>query len=96
MLRFLLLLLLVSGLAFNAQNAPRTWHDELGFNAVNTVCKSGNYIFAANYNGLIYFNQSDRIPKRLNRSNGLYETGIVLLRANPFNGKVLVVMIMHT
>ncbi|NBU61315.1 MAG: T9SS C-terminal target domain-containing protein [Bacteroidia bacterium] len=91
MLRFLLLLLLVSGLAFNAQNAPRTWHDELGFNAVNTVCKSGNYIFAANYNGLIYFNQSDRIPKRLNRSNGLYETGIVLLRANPFNGKVLVV-----
>lgn len=91
MLRHLFLLFTLGGILLTAQNAPRTWHDELGFNSVNSVCKSGNYIFTSNYNGLIYFNQADRIPKQLNRSNGLYETGIVLLRANPFNGKVLVV-----
>jgi len=41
-LRFLFIILL--GVVLNAQNAPRTWHDELGFDTVNSVCKSGDYI----------------------------------------------------
>ncbi len=85
------LFLLVFVSLLKAQDAPRTWQDELGFSSVNSVCKSGDYIFCSNYNGLMYFNQTDRIPKRLNRSNGLYASGIVCLRSNPFNGKVLVV-----
>lgn len=78
-------------LCFNAQVGPRTWQDHLSINSCNSVTKLGTKIYASYGNGLIKFDQSEISPQVINKSNGLSDVGIRLLRTNPYNNKLLVI-----
>ncbi len=70
---------------------PYTWQDHLSFNSTNTIAKLGNYIYASNYNGLIKIDHEEHSASRKNKINGLSDVGIILLRTNTYNNKLLVI-----
>jgi len=74
-----------------AQVGPRVWQDHLSLDACNTVCKLGTKIYASNGNGIVTFEEQELNPSYLNKVNGLSDVGIVLLRTNPYNNKLLVI-----
>jgi len=91
MMRFFLLL--VTALSFQciSQVGPGTWQDHLSNKTTNSVAKLGNKIYASYVNGLIFFDENEISPQTLNKINGLSDVNIRLLRANPYNNKLLVI-----
>ncbi len=87
-------LLIVIVFIFNdlqAQVGPGTWKDNLSLNACFSVAKNGSNIYGANYTGLYFMDESEMSPSALNKINGLSDVGPKLLRANPYNNKLLVI-----
>jgi hypothetical protein len=84
-------LFIISLFSLSAQLGPRSWQDHLSINSCNTVSKLGTTIFASYYNGIIKFDQEEISPVSLNKIKGLNDVGVRLLRANPFNNKLLVI-----
>jgi len=78
-------------LTLSGQNAPRAWHDHIGISASNSVTKLKNTIYASNKNGVIRFDEFKKEIEQLNKSNGLNDVGVKLLRTNAYNNKLLVV-----
>lgn len=78
---------------FNAfsQIGPRSWQDHLSLNNCNSIAKFNGKIYASNYNGIIKISEDDFSIEKLNKINGLNDVGIRLLRANPYNNKLLVI-----
>ncbi len=75
----------------SGQSGPRTWDDHLSINSCNSVTRMGGRIYASYYNGLVYFDEKEMAPQKLNKINGLSDVGIRLLRTNPHNNKMMVV-----
>ncbi|MCU0360361.1 MAG: hypothetical protein MUF75_06515 [Bacteroidia bacterium] len=88
--RVILLLLSIVSLGWS-QVGPGTWKDQLSLNACFSVARLGTTIYAANYTGLYYLDEVERSPMALNKFNGLSDVGPKLLRANPYNNKLLVI-----
>jgi hypothetical protein len=99
MFRALLAVLFCSAAACASAQGPRSWQDHISINYCNSVTKLGSKIYGSNYNGIIYFDEKDfedilkkeKTPKRLNKINGLSDVGIRVLRANPYNDRLLVI-----
>lgn len=70
---------------------PHTWQDHLSINSCNSVTRNGSTIYGSYYNGLVFFNEIELNVQTLSKINGLSDIGIRLLRANPYNQKVLVI-----
>lgn len=91
MKKLLLVALSLFCLGALAQDGPRSWRDHVGISSCNTVAKLGKKVYASNYNGLVWFEETEINPQTLNKINGLSDVGIKLLRSNPYNNKMLVV-----
>ncbi|PBQ32209.1 hypothetical protein CNR22_10645 [Sphingobacteriaceae bacterium] len=74
-----------------SQIGPRTWQDHLGINTCNSVTRVGSTIYASYFNGVIRFDEKELAPQTLNKINGLSDIGVRLVRANPYNNKVLII-----
>jgi hypothetical protein len=74
-----------------SQVAPRAWQDHLSINSSNSVTKLGSRIYASNFLGVVYFDEQELSPQRLTKINGLSDVRVRLLRANPYNNKLLVI-----
>lgn len=88
-------LLIVQFLFFSfltqSQIGQGVWQDHLSINSCFSVARLGTTIYAANYNGLVRFPELEFSPEAINKINGLSDVGVRLLRANPYNNKLLVV-----
>jgi hypothetical protein len=73
------------------QIGPRSWQDHLGLNNCNSITKFNGTIYASNYNSIIKINPDDFSLEKLNKTNGLNDVGIRLLRVNPNNNKLLII-----
>jgi hypothetical protein len=92
MLRLLIASLFIAiWLPCAAQTGPRTWGDHLSVNSCNSVTKLGRKIYASNHNSVVFFDEEELAPQRLNKINGLSDVEVRLVRANPHNKKLLVV-----
>ncbi len=74
-----------------AQVGPGTWKDHLSLNACFSVARLGTTIYGSSYTGVYYLDEVERGPNPLNKINGLSDVGPKLLRANPYNNKLLVI-----
>ncbi|HQQ93443.1 MAG TPA: two-component regulator propeller domain-containing protein [Bacteroidia bacterium] len=86
---FILTLTLV--LSTRAQVGPGTWKDHLSLNSCFSVSRLGTSIYACNYTGMFYLDEIEKGARALNKINGLSDVGIKLLRANPYNAKLLAI-----
>ncbi len=92
LIRYFYLLLLVLGFAaVKAQTGPRSWKDHLGISSCNSVARLNRTIYASNKNGVIRFDEQKKEIETLNKSNGLNDVGVRLLRVNPNNNKLLII-----
>ncbi len=87
------LLFLFSSVFFSiySQVGPRIWQDHVSLNKCNSVAKLGSKIYAANTVGLVRFEQAELSPQSVTKINGLHDVGVKLVRANPYNNKLLVI-----
>lgn len=67
------------------------WKDHLSYNSCNTIVKVGSEVYVSNGVGLLKYSTSDNSITRINKSNGLSDIGINLLRYNPFNNTLLII-----
>lgn len=93
MKRFYTFILSLSGFFLLAQNGvgPYSWQDHLSMNTAVTVCKYNKKIYASNSNGLVVIDEEEGSTRRLNKSNGLHDVGIKLLRVNESTNKLLII-----
>ena len=89
--RIFLFLFSFTFLSVFPQIGPRSWQDHLGLNNCNAITKFDGIIYASNYNSIIKVNPGDYSLEKLNKTNGLNDVGIRLLRVNPNNNKLLVI-----
>lgn len=89
--RILFFTFFIAFLSSSAQVGPRVWQDHLGLNSCNSVAKLGPKIYASNGNGIIRFDEQEQAPEYITKINGLNDVGVRLLRANPYNNKLLVI-----
>ena len=66
-----------SGEPQQLQFSNQTWHKK--------------YKNASNNVGIVRFDQSELSPESVTKINGLHDVGVQLLRANPYNNKLLVI-----
>lgn len=69
------------------------WRDLLGFYSCNSVTYSSDWskIYVSNRNSVAVYNSiTGEIEKVFNKTNGLSDVGIKVIRCNPYNNKVLV------
>ncbi len=91
MARALLFLFCTACFSFFSQIGPRAWQDHVSLNRCNSVTKLGSKIYAANTVGLVRFEQSELSPESVTKINGLHDVGVKLVRANPYNNKLMVI-----
>ena len=89
--RGLLLLFCFYFISIFSQVGPRSWQDHLGLSNCNSITKYNGNIYASNYNSIFKINEWDFSYEKISKINGLNDVGIKLLRANPFNNKLLVI-----
>jgi sugar lactone lactonase YvrE len=77
--------------ALNGQSGPRSWRDHLGISSSNSVTRLNRMVYASYKNGLIRFDEQKKEIETLNKTNGLNDVGVRLLRVNPNNKKLLIV-----
>ncbi len=85
------LLFCIFSFAAYAQVGPYSWQDHLSLNTCNTLCRFNGKIYASNYNGIVMVDEEEGSTTRLNKTNGLNDMGIRLIRVNPNNNKLLVI-----
>ncbi len=87
-------LLLLSGiLKSQEKQAVGQWRDLLGYYSCSSVTHSSDWskIYVTNRNGIaIYNNNTGEIERIINKTNGLADVGITLIRCSPYNNAVLV------
>jgi hypothetical protein len=88
--RALFLVFSVAYLSVFSQIGPRVWQDHLSLNSCISVAKLGSKIYGANSIGVVWFDESELSPQSLTKINGLNDVSPKLLRANPYNNKLLV------
>jgi hypothetical protein len=89
--RGLLLLFCFYFISISSQVGPRSWQDHLGLSNCNSITKYNGNIYASNYNSIFKISEWDFSYEKISKINGLNDVGIKLLRANPFNNKLLVI-----
>ena len=88
--RVLFLVFSVAYFSVFSQIGPRMWQDHISLNSCVSVAKLGSKIYAANSIGVVWFDESELSPQSLTKINGLNDVTPKLLRANPYNNKLLV------
>src|ERR1043165_1021019 len=83
-------LLLLLSFVMPAQG-PRTWQDHHSINKCNSITRLGNRMYGSYTNGIVFLDEKESNPQKLNKINGLSDVGVKLLRANPYNKKMLVI-----
>lgn len=73
------------------QVGPRVWQDHVSLNSCNSVSKLGSMIYASNGVGVVRFEESELSPEAVTKINGLSDVGVLLLRTNPYNNRLLVI-----
>ncbi len=73
-----------------SQIGPRVWQDHLSLNSCLSVAKVGSKVYGANKTGVVYFDQAELSPQVFTKINGLSDVSVKLLRANPYNNKLMV------
>ena len=95
-IRFLILLMFVffTKVSFSQNlQSVGSWRDLLGFYSCNSVSNSSDWskIYVSNRNSVaIYNNNTGEVEKVINKTNGLSDVGIRLVRCHPSSNKVLV------
>lgn len=91
MYRIIGFVILLSTATALSQVGPGTWKDHLSLNAAFSVARMGTTIYGANYTGLYALDEVEKAPSSYTKINGLSDVGIKLLRANPYNNKLVIV-----
>lgn len=92
MIRKALILFLI-GLHFTlfSQVKVGQWIGHLSYNSCNSVAKTNEAVFVSNGTGLLKYNLNDNSIDLINKSNGLSDIGIHLLRYNAANNTLLII-----
>lgn len=92
-LSWLFVSFVISILVGQEQQGIGQWRDLLGFSSCNSVTYSSDWskIYVSNRNSVAIYNPFTKEIERIwNKSNGLSDVGISIVRNNPYNNKVLV------
>lgn len=91
MTRVLFLTFFFSFFSALCQTGPRTWKDHTSLNYCNSVTKLGSKVYASNIVGVVRFDEMDLDAESVTKINGLNDIGVKLVRANPYNNRMMVI-----